>query len=139
MSRHTKEFLGRNSNMPNSTKHIFVVEDNIKNLELFKAILGTIPNLKILTATTGEKGLREIKLNHIDAIILDIQLPDMSGVDICQQLRKDDRYKKTPIIAVTSFAMKGDKDKFLEAGFTHYTSKPIQIKEFRDDVLKYIT
>ncbi|MHA1474231.1 MAG: response regulator [Promethearchaeota archaeon] len=119
-------------------KQIFIVEDNEKNLELFKAVLGTIPNLNILTSITGKEGLQYLKTNNFDVIILDIQLPDMSGVDICKELRKLDKYKKTPILAVTSFAMKGDKERILEAGFNNYISKPLQIKEFRESVIKYL-
>ena len=120
------------------SKQIFIVEDNEKNLELFRAVLGTIPNLDIFTSLTGEAGLHQIETKEIDVIILDIQLPDLSGIDICQKLRKIDRYKKTPILAVTSFAMKGDEQRILEAGFDGYVSKPILIKEFRETILKYL-
>ncbi len=119
-------------------KQIFIVEDNEKNLELFKAVLGTIPDLNILTSITGEEGLQYLKTNNLDIIILDIQLPNMSGIDICKELRKLDKYKKTPILAVTSFAMKGDKERILDAGFNDYISKPLQIKGFRELVLKYL-
>jgi CheY-like chemotaxis protein len=87
---------------------------------------------------TGEEGLQQIKTNPVDVIILDIQLPDMSGIDICRELRKVDLHKNTPIIAVTSFAMKGDEKRILEAGFTDYISKPLLIKEFRAMILKYL-
>ena len=119
-------------------KQIFIVEDNEKNLELFKAVLGTLPDLDILTSITGKKGLQLIKANNIAVIILDIQLPDMSGIDICKELRKLDKYKNTPILAVTSFAMKGDKKRILDAGFNDYISKPLQIREFRESVIKYL-
>ena len=119
-------------------KQIFIVEDNEKNLELFKAVLGTIPNLDISTSITGKEGLQLIKTNDIDVIILDIQLPDMSGIDICKELRKLEKYKKTPILAVTSFAMKGDKERILDAGFNDYIPKPLQIKEFRESIKKYL-
>ena len=119
-------------------KQIFIVEDDEKNLELFKAVLGTIPNLSISTSITGKEGLQYLKTNNLDVIILDIQLPDMSGIDICKELRKLDKYEKTPILAVTSFAMKGDKERILDAGFNDYISKPLQIKEFRESVIKYL-
>ncbi len=119
-------------------KQIFIVEDNEKNLELFKAVLGTIPNINISTSITGKEGLQYLKTNYLDIIILDIQLPDMNGIDICKELRKLDKYKKTPILAVTSFAMKGDKERILEAGFNDYIPKPLQIKEFRESVIKYL-
>ena len=114
------------------------MEDNEKNLELFKAVLGTISNIDIQTSITGEEGLRLIKSSTIDVIILDIQLPDMSGIDICKELRKLEKYKKTPILAVTSFAMKGDKERILDAGFNGYISKPILIRDFRDTVNQFL-
>jgi len=120
------------------TKKIHICEDNEKNLELFKAVLGTIPNLSILTSMTGEECLQQMKTNPVDVIILDIQLPDMSGIDVCRELRKEGIHKNTPIIAVTSFAMKGDEGRILEAKFTDYVSKPILIKEFRAMILKYL-
>ncbi|MHA1522362.1 MAG: response regulator [Promethearchaeota archaeon] len=120
------------------TKQIFIIEDNAKNMELFRAILRHVPNLDILTSITGKKGLQLIKANMMDVIILDIQLPDMSGIDICKDLRMLERYKETPILAVTSFAMKGDKERILEAGFTDYIVKPIQIKDFRASIIKYL-
>ena len=119
-------------------KQIFIVEDNEKNLELFKAVLGTLPDLDILTSITGKEGLQLIKTNDIDVIVLDIQLPDMTGIDICKELRKLNKYKDTPILAVTSFAMKGDKERILDAGFNDYISKPLQIKEFRESIIKYL-
>ncbi len=114
------------------------MEDNEKNLELFKAVLGTISNIDIQTSITGKTGLHLIKNGNIDVIILDIQLPDMNGIDICKELRKLDKYKKTPILAVTSFAMKGDKERILDAGFNDYIAKPILIKDFRDSVVKFL-
>ena len=119
-------------------KKIYIVEDNEKNLELFIAVLGTIPNLKILTSNTGREGFKSIQYNNPDIILLDIQLPDMDGTDICRELRKEKKFKTTPIIAVTSFAMKGDKERILEAGFNDYISKPLKIKIFREKIIKLL-
>ena len=117
---------------------MFIVEDNDKNLELYRAVLSTIPNLNIQTSSTGKNGFHLIKNSDIDIIILDIRLPDMSGIDICKELRKLDRFKKTPILAVSSFAMKGDKERILKAGFNEYLSKPIMINEFREIIIRYL-
>ena len=114
------------------SKKIYIVEDNEKNMELFIALLETLPDLKIFTATKGKEGLELIKSGNPDIIILDIQLPDISGTEICKELRKIERFKTTPIIAVSSLAMKGDKEMIMEAGFDYYTSKPIMIKDFRE-------
>lgn len=117
-------------------KKIYIVEDNEKNLELFVAVLGTMPNLEIFTSITGKEGLKLIKSKNPDVILLDIQLPDISGTDICRELRKLKNFKKTPIIAVSSFAMKGDKERILDAGFNDYISKPLEIKNFREKIQK---
>ena len=111
---------------------IYIVEDNEKNLELFIAVLETIPELEIFSSTTGKEGLKLIQSENPDLIILDIQLPDISGTEICRELRKLEKFKKTPILAVTSIAMKGDKERILEAGFNDYISKPIFVKNFKE-------
>lgn len=120
------------------TKKVYVVEDNEKNMKLFKAILKLIPDVELFTETSGDRGLELIKSNNPDLIILDIQLPVMSGIEICTELRKIEKFKSVPIIAVTSFAMKGDKERIMDAGFTEYTSKPIKVAEFREIVNKLL-
>jgi len=119
-------------------KKIYIVEDNEKNLELFKAVLGTMPNIEVFTAITGKEGLELIKPNNPDIILLDIQLPDINGTEICVELRKLKKFKKTPIIAVSSFAMKGDKERILEAGFDYYLSKPLKISNFREKIKEFL-
>ncbi len=119
-------------------KKIFIVEDNAKNMALFKAVLDSLPNLEVLTAKDGKEGLELIKSDQPDIIILDIQLPDIHGTEICKELRKIDQFKNTPIFAVTSFAMKGDEDRILEAGFNKYISKPINVKDFREMIQNLI-
>jgi len=120
------------------TKNVYVVEDNEKNMKLFRAILKLIPGIKIFEETRGDTGLELIKSNDPDLIILDIQLPEISGIEICVELRKIEKFKETPIIAITSFAMKGDKDRILSAGFNEYISKPIRVNEFRNLIKSYL-
>lgn len=119
-------------------KKVYVVEDNEKNMKLFRAILKIIPDIEIFEETRGDLGLELIKSGNPDLVILDIQLPEMNGIEICSELRKIEKFKDTPIIAVTSFAMKGDKERIMEAGFNQYVSKPIKVQEFRDVVKKYL-
>lgn len=71
-------------------------------------------------------------------MILDIQLPKMNGIEICIELKKIEKFKKIPFLAVTSFAMKGDKERILAAGFDQYISKPIKVQEFRELVTKLL-
>lgn len=120
------------------TKNVYVIEDNEKNMKLFRAILKLIPDVGIFEETRGDLGLELIKSGDPDLIILDIQLPEMSGIDICTELRRIEKLKEIPIVAVTSFAMKGDKERILSAGFNEYISKPIKVKEFREMVKGYL-
>ncbi|MEJ2249208.1 MAG: response regulator [Candidatus Lokiarchaeota archaeon] len=114
------------------SKNVYVIEDNAKNMKLFHAILKIIPNIDIFSETRGDLGLELIKAGNPDLIILDIQLPEKSGIEIVKEIRSIEKFKKIPIIAVTSFAMKGDKDRILAAGFDEYISKPIRVQEFRE-------
>ncbi len=120
------------------TRNVYVIEDNEKNMKLFRAILKLIPNVEIFEETRGDLGLELIKTGNPDLVILDIQLPEMSGIDICTELRNIEKFREIPIIAVTSFAMKGDKDRILSAGFNEYISKPIKVNEFRELVNTYL-
>jgi CheY-like chemotaxis protein len=120
------------------TKKVYVIEDNEKNLKLFLAILKLIPGIEIFSETRGDLGLNLIKNGDPALVILDIQLPEISGIDICTELRKLEKFKEIPIIAVTSFAMKGDKERILQAGFNEYIAKPIKVAEFRELVMKML-
>ena len=97
-----------------------------------------IPDCEIITEERGRIALEKIKSAFPDLIILDIQLPEMSGIEICQKLRKLDEFKTTPIIAVSALAMKGDKERIVAAGFNEYISKPIRINELRKTIQEYI-
>ncbi len=120
------------------TKKIYVIEDNEKNLSLFIAILNTITGIELVTDNRGDTGLKLIKEGNPDLIILDIQLPGMSGIEICKELRKIDRFNKTPILAVTAFSMKGDMESIMAAGFTQYIAKPIRVIPFKEVITRYL-
>ena len=119
-------------------KNVYVIEDNEKNMKLFRAILNLIPNVEIFEETRGDLGFELIKSGNTDLVILDIQLPEKSGTEICTELRKIQKFKNLPIIAVTSFAMKGDKERILASGFNQYISKPLKVREFRELVTNYL-
>jgi len=113
-------------------KHVYIVEDNETNLKLFRAILKHVPDITVVEETRGDLGFELIKSGNPDLVILDIQLSEMNGIEICSELKKIDKFKDIPFIAVTSFAMKGDKERILSAGFNRYLSKPIRVQEFRE-------
>ena len=119
-------------------KKVYLIEDNEKNMKLFKAILNTMDTIELYTETEGDRGLELIKSGDPDLILLDIQLPMISGIEICKTLRELEKFKNTPIIAVTAFAMKGDEERILKAGFNEYIAKPIKVSEFRNVIIKFL-
>jgi two-component system cell cycle response regulator DivK len=108
---------------------ILVVEDNEQNRILMRQIL-THHGYEVLEATDGLMGL-EIAREHMPALILmDIQMPVMNGFMVIRELRNHPELGKIKVIAVTSFAMKGDREKALQAGFGEYVTKPIDTRTF---------
>jgi two-component system, cell cycle response regulator DivK len=109
-------------------EQILVVEDNAKNLTLLRDVLRA-SGYRTLEATTGGQALM-LATEHGPALVLmDIRLPDMDGVEALSRLRMDVRTAAIPVIAVTAQAMKGDCERFKEAGFDGYLSKPVDIDE----------
>jgi two-component system cell cycle response regulator DivK len=109
-------------------KQILVVEDNEKNMKLFRDVLQAT-GYRTLEASTGGQALK-LAIEHRPALVLmDIRLPDMDGVEALSRLRMDERTAAIPVLAVTAQAMKGDGERFKEAGFDGYLSKPVDIDE----------
>jgi two-component system, cell cycle response regulator DivK len=110
--------------------NILYIEDNPDNMMLVKRALES-RGYKLLEATTGETGVAMATNNHVDLILLDINLPDIDGYEVARRLRsnKKNSLLHTPIIAVTANALKGDAEKALSAGCDVYMSKPINIRE----------
>lgn len=115
---------------------ILIVEDNEKNLKLVRDIL-QFKGYRALEAKTAQDGIRLAKSNHPDLILMDIQLPDANGMTALRQLREDSQTASIPVVALTAFAMKDDRERFLEAGFDGYLDKPINVKEFPEQVRQF--
>lgn len=109
-------------------KKILIVEDNPQNMRLLEMLLGA-KSYTLLKATDGEEAVNLATSGRPDLIIMDIQLPTMSGLEVTGQLRQLPGFSHTPIIAITAYAMKGDREKLLAAGFDAYLSKPINTRE----------
>jgi two-component system, cell cycle response regulator DivK len=116
---------------------ILVIEDNEQNMYLVTFILEK-HGYKVLQAQTGKDGLVLAQANPIDLILLDIQLPELDGYAIAQMLRKVEKLKDIPIIAVTSYAMTGDKEKALASGCSGYIEKPINPDTFMKEVQQFL-
>jgi two-component system, cell cycle response regulator DivK len=115
---------------------ILVVEDNERNMRLFCDVLQA-SGYRTLEATTGESAV-ELALEHApDLVLMDIQLPDIGGVEALARLRADERGAFLSVLALTAQAMEGDRERFLAAGFDGYVSKPVDIPNFVATVKSY--
>ena len=114
---------------------ILIVEDNEKNRTLVKDVL-EYHGYEVIEAANGKEGIKIAKENKPDLILMDIQMPVMDGIAALNILRKDPEMKGVKIIALTSLAMKGDKEKVMEEGFDDYIAKPIDIRRLPELVKK---
>jgi len=116
---------------------VLIVDDNEKNAKLARDVL-RFAGFRTIEAGSGEAGF-SLAVEHLpDVILMDIRLPDMEGTVVLQTLKEEPRTAQIPVVALTSFAMKGDREAFLEAGFDGYLEKPISVKAFPDQVRRYL-
>ena len=107
---------------------ILIVEDNEKNMKLFRDVL--IANgHRTLEASTGGQAVEVATAHSPDLVLMDIQLPDIGGVEALGRLRADERTASLPVVALTAQAMDGDRERFLAAGFNGYLSKPVNVAD----------
>jgi two-component system cell cycle response regulator DivK len=109
-------------------KKVLIVEDDPRNMKLAMMTLKS-RGYELISATDGEAAVRVALDEKPDIILMDMQLPKLSGIDATKQIRKNHAMTDIPILALTAYAMKGDEDKFTEAGCTEYMSKPINTRE----------
>jgi two-component system, cell cycle response regulator DivK len=116
---------------------ILVVEDNEKNLKLVRDLL-QFNGFRTLEAATGERGLA-LAVEHTPSLVLmDIALPDIDGITALGRLRADPRTAAIAVVALTAFAMKEDRERFLRAGFDGYLAKPIDVRAFSKQVGAFV-
>ena len=115
---------------------ILVVEDNERNMKLFRDVLQASGH-RTLEATTGQRAVELATEHGPDVVLMDIQLPDIDGVEALRRLRADERTQAVPVLALTAQAMEGDRERFLAAGFDGYLSKPVNIADLLDTVRGY--
>lgn len=120
------------------SRTILIVEDNLKNLKLCRDLLDLRGHM-ILEAVDGEEAINLARLHRPDLILMDIQLPVLSGEEAARILREKTETRHIPIIAFTAFAMKGDQERFLTSGyFDGYIAKPINTRQFVADVERFL-
>jgi two-component system cell cycle response regulator DivK len=123
---------------PAPPKTILVVEDNELNMKLFHDLLEA-HGYNILQTRDGMEALKLARQHRPDLILMDIQLPEVSGLEVTKWIKEDDALRAIPIIAVTAFAMKGDEEKIREGGCEAYIAKPISVTKFLKTVEQFLS
>ena len=118
-------------------KKILVVDDDKKNRYLVSFLLEK-EGFEVVIATNGWEGLEAAKKQQVDLIIMDIKMPKMDGYEATRRIRRLKKYKSIPIIALTSYAMREDKERVMKAGCTGYMSKPITPEIFTEEIKKFL-
>jgi len=119
------------------SKTVLIVEDNHLNMKLFHDLLEA-HGVNTVETMDGKNVLELAREHKPDLILMDIQLPEISGLDVTKMLKADEGLKSIPVIAVTAFAMKGDEQKIREGGCEDYISKPISVGNFMDTINRYL-
>jgi len=119
------------------TKTVLIVEDNELNMKLFHDLLDA-HGYDTLQTRNGMEALKLARDHKPDLILMDIQLPEVSGLEVTKWLKDDDELRAIPVIAVTAFAMKGDEERIREGGCEAYISKPIAVATFIETVRQFI-
>jgi two-component system, cell cycle response regulator DivK len=118
-------------------KKVLIVEDNELNMKLFHDLLDAHGYL-IVQTRNGLEALSLAREHRPDLILMDIQLPEVSGLEVTRWLKEDDELRSIPVVAVTAFAMKGDEERIRSGGCEAYISKPISVASFLDTVRQFI-
>jgi two-component system, cell cycle response regulator DivK len=119
-----------------AAERILIAEDNEKNIKLFRDVLQR-SGYETLEASTGEQAIELATRHTPDLVLMDIRLPGTDGLEALRRLREDERTADIPVVALTAQAMAGDRERFLQAGFNGYVSKPVNIAEFIGTVRHY--
>ena len=119
------------------TKTVLIVEDNELNMKLFHDLLEA-HGINTVETKDGNAVLDLARKHKPDLILMDIQLPEVSGLDVTRWLKSDEGLRHIPVIAVTAFAMKGDEQKIREGGCEDYISKPISVTRFLEIIENYL-
>ena len=119
-------------------KRVLIVEDNELNMKLFNALLEANGYGTIQTRS-GVEAVELTRTHRPDLILMDIQLPEVSGLEVIRWIKDDEALRHIPVIAITAFAMKGDEEKIRQGGCEAYLSKPISVVKFLETVRHYLS
>ena len=120
-----------------SGQRILLVEDNAINREVAREIL-TSARLDVVEATNGLEALRLLDRETFDLVMMDVQMPELDGIETVRALRAQERFRDLPIVAITAHAMIGDRERFLEAGMSDYVAKPLEETQFMKVLARYL-
>ena len=126
--------VSQRSNVP---KSVLIVEDNELNMKLFHDLLDA-HGYKTIQTRNGLDALALARQHRPDLVLMDIQLPEVSGLEVTKWLKDDDDLREIPVVAVTAFAMKGDEERIRSGGCEAYISKPISVVTFLQTVRRFI-
>ena len=112
---------------------VLIVDDNQASRDLIRAILKPV-RCEIVEASHGQQALDLIQQEHPDLVLLDIDMPGMDGITVVKRIRENQSLAGLPVVAVTAFAMEGDREKGMAAGFTAYLTKPVRVALLRQQV-----
>ncbi len=118
-------------------KTVLIVEDNELNMKLFHDLLEA-NGYRTLQTRNGKDALGLARQHRPDLILMDIQLPEISGLQVTEDIKRDEELRSIPVIAVTAFAMKGDEERIRAGGCEAYISKPISIAKFIETVRQFL-
>jgi CheY-like chemotaxis protein len=122
----------------NAQRRILVVEDNELNLKLVRDVL-CFAGFDVVEARTGEEGVALASVCCPDLILMDLQLPDIDGAEALRRIKGSEQGTTVPVVAVTAFAMRADRDRAFASGFDGYIEKPISTRELPSQVAEYLT
>lgn len=119
------------------TKTVMIVEDNELNMKLFHDLLDA-HGYQTIQTRDGMEALELARRHRPDLILMDIQLPEVSGLEVTKWLKEDDELRDIPVVAVTAFAMKGDEERIRDGGCEAYISKPISVATFLETIRHFV-
>jgi CheY-like chemotaxis protein len=118
-------------------KTILIADDKDSSRELIRALLER-SGYRVQEAADGEQALEQARSGDPDLILLDLQMPRLDGFGVIRELRQDHRFHDKPVVALTAYAMHGDREKALQAGFTSYVTKPVNLMELREHIARLL-
>ncbi len=116
---------------------ILIADDSEKNRELLRTVLGHLGYI-VAEAADGREAVLEAERTSPDIMIFDLQMPVLDGFEAMREVRAMERFRETPVLALSAYAMDGDREKALEAGFSAYLTKPLRLADLRAELARWV-